>query len=154
MNVDAAGPSDDGKWGLAAVIRDDQGFVSAASCWCLPILPDSDVAEAMAMLKGLKFAKELLFLNIQAESDSSNVIMAIKDKHLVSVYLETLVEDCVKLKSSFDFITFTHVRRVANQAAHYLAKFALSSNSDFVWVGETPSCIAAVVSFDLLPNSA
>lgn len=64
--------------------------MTKALCTCLPILPDSDVAEAMEMLKGLKFAKELLFLNIQAESDSSNVIMAIKDKHLVSVYLETI----------------------------------------------------------------
>ncbi|RHN72773.1 hypothetical protein MtrunA17_Chr2g0291401 [Medicago truncatula] len=27
MNVDASGPSDDGKWGLVVVIRDDQGFV-------------------------------------------------------------------------------------------------------------------------------
>lgn len=82
MNVDAAGPSDDGKWGLAVVIRDVQGFVSATGCWCLPILPNSDVAEAMAMLKGRKFAKELLFLNIQAESDSSNVIMQSKTSTL------------------------------------------------------------------------
>jgi len=27
MNVDASGPSDDGKWGLVVVIRDDQGIV-------------------------------------------------------------------------------------------------------------------------------
>jgi len=60
--------------------------------------PTQNVAEAMAMLKGLKFAKELLFLNIQAES--------IKDKHLVSVYLETIAKDCVKSSSSFNSINF------------------------------------------------
>jgi len=53
-----------------------------------------------------------------------------------------------------NFFDNVHVRRVANQAAHYLAKFALSSNSDFVWVEETPSCISGVVSLDLLSNSA
>jgi len=45
-------------------------------------------------------------LNIQADSDSSNEIMAIKDEHLVSVYLETIAEDCVKLSSSFSSINF------------------------------------------------
>jgi len=33
---------------------------------------------------------------------------------------------------------------VVNQAAHYLAKFLLSSNSNFVWVEEIPSYISAV----------
>lgn len=41
------------------MIRDADGFVAAAGCWYMPILPDSDVAEAMALLKGLQFAKDL-----------------------------------------------------------------------------------------------
>jgi len=43
-------------------------------CRCLPILPDSKVAEAMAMLKGFEFARDCLFFSLQAESDSINVI--------------------------------------------------------------------------------
>jgi len=31
LNVDAAGPSDDGNWGLAAFIRDAEGVVLAAA---------------------------------------------------------------------------------------------------------------------------
>jgi len=38
---------------------------------------------------------------------------------------------------------------VANQAAHYLSKFALTSNSDVVWIEEDPPCISEVVAFDL-----
>lgn len=128
------GPSENEKWGLSAVIRDADGSVAAAGCWYMPILPDSDVAEAMALLKGLQFAKDLLFLNVQAESDSRNVITAIEDEFHVSTYLGTIVNECIKLSPSFNSISFAHVRRVANQAAHYLAKFALSSNSDFVWI--------------------
>jgi len=41
--------------------------------------------------------------------------------------------------------------REANQAAHYLAKYALK-NLDCIWVEETPSCISAVLAFDLLPD--
>ncbi|CAJ2642657.1 unnamed protein product [Trifolium pratense] len=46
LNVDSAGPSGQGKWGLATVIQDADGLVSAVGCWCLPILPYSNVAEA------------------------------------------------------------------------------------------------------------
>jgi len=57
-------------------------------------------------------------------------------------------------KGSFQFfqrLEFCHVSREANQAAHYLAKFALLSCTDFMWIEETLSCISAVVGFDLLP---
>jgi hypothetical protein len=80
------------------------------------------------------------------------VITAIEDELHVSTYLGTIVNECIKLSPSFNSISFAHVRRVANQAARHLAKFALSSNSDFVWIEETPSCISTVVAFDLLPQ--
>jgi hypothetical protein len=69
------------------------------------------------------------------------VITAIEDKLHVSTYLGTIVNECIKLSPRFNSISFAHVRRVANQAAHYIAKFALSSNSDFVWIEETPSIL-------------
>jgi len=79
LNVDAAGPLDDGNWGLATIIRDVEGVVLAAACWYMPILIDSKVAEALALVKGIEFAKDTLFLQLCAEADSSNVISVIKD---------------------------------------------------------------------------
>ncbi|GAU22115.1 hypothetical protein TSUD_310190 [Trifolium subterraneum] len=38
------------------------------------------VAVAMDLMKGLEFAMDLLFLSLQSESDSSNVIAALKNK--------------------------------------------------------------------------
>jgi len=38
-------------------------------------LPDSEVAEALAMRKGLKFVKDMCFLNLI--SDASSVILAL-----------------------------------------------------------------------------
>lgn len=73
------------------------------------------------------------------------MITAIGDD--VSTYLETIVNECIKLSLSFNSISFAHVRRVANYAAHYLAKFALLSNSDLVWIEETPSFLMKLVSF-------
>lgn len=39
------------------VVRDSDGVVLAATCWYRPTLPDSDIAESMAMLMGLALRK-------------------------------------------------------------------------------------------------
>lgn len=97
LNVDAAGPSADRNWGLAAIIRDVEGVVLAVACWYMPILTDSNVAEALALMKGIEFSKDMLFLHLCAESDSSNVISAIKDNQPVSPYVDTIIEDCIRV---------------------------------------------------------
>ena len=40
-------------------------------------LPYSEVAEVLAMWKGLEFAKDMSFLNLIVESDASNVVLAL-----------------------------------------------------------------------------
>lgn len=139
LNVNAAGP-----------IRDENGVAAAARCWYMAALPESNVAEGLALLKGMEFAKEMLFLNLKVEADSSNVINEVQPQQS---YLGSIIEDSKSFVSSFRSIDFCHIRRKAIQAAHYLAKFAIQECTDFAWVEETPSCISAVVAFDLLPPS-
>jgi len=45
----------------------------------MTVLPESNVAEGLALLKGMEFAKEMLFLTLKVEADSSNVITAINE---------------------------------------------------------------------------
>lgn len=69
LNVDAAGPNEDGKW-------DAEGVVVAA-------------AGGMAILKGIELAKDLSYLlKLNVESDSSNVIAAINDSQQKYLTLE------------------------------------------------------------------
>ncbi|GAU24005.1 hypothetical protein TSUD_328070 [Trifolium subterraneum] len=68
LNVDAAGPIEGGKWGIGVVVRDVDSVVVAASYWQIFSLPDSEIAEVLAMRwKGLEFAKKLSFVNLIAE---------------------------------------------------------------------------------------
>lgn len=53
LNADVAGPDNEGRWGMADIVRDSDEYVVGVVCWCLPLLPNSDIAEYMAMLKGL-----------------------------------------------------------------------------------------------------
>ena len=66
LNVDAASPIDGDKWGIGVVVRDNEGVVVCASSCQVFSLPDSKVAEALAMRKGLEFAKDMSFLNLIA----------------------------------------------------------------------------------------
>lgn len=54
-------------------MRNSDGVVLSAASWYRPTLSDSDIAVNMAILMGLNFAKDLLFRNLEAESDSANM---------------------------------------------------------------------------------
>jgi len=56
------------------------------------------------------------------------------------------------LSRSFNYLDLVHVGCEANQAIHYLAKFAIYSLTDFVRMEEIPHCIAVVVTLDVLPS--
>jgi len=103
------------------------------------------------MRKDLKFAKDMSFLNLIAESNAYNVVLALNAHHQSSNYVGSIIRDCISLKGNFCSSNFLHVRREANQAAHYLAKYALK-NLDCVWIEETLSCISAVLAFDSLSD--
>ncbi|MCI35158.1 hypothetical protein A2U01_0056379, partial [Trifolium medium] len=75
---------------IGVVVRDEHGVVVAASCWQVLPLPDSEVAEALAMRKGLEFAKDMSFLNLIAESDASNMILALNHHQQSSYYVVLL----------------------------------------------------------------
>jgi hypothetical protein len=59
-----------------------------------------------------------------------------------------IVEDTRSLFQSFLDVEVRHVRRVANHAAHVLAKFALVHKLDFEWPGACPQQISQIVSIE------
>ena len=102
-------------------------------------------------MKELEFTKNMCFLNLIAESDASNVVLALNTHQQSPNYVDSIIRDCISFKGSFRSLNFLHVRREANQAAYYFAKYVLK-NSDCIWIEETPLCISAVLTFDLLSN--
>jgi hypothetical protein len=104
------------------------------------------------MRKGLKFAKDMCFLNLIVESDASNVVLVLNaHQQSLNYVVGYIIRDCISFKGSFRSLNFLHVRREVNQAAHYLAKYAVK-NLDCIWIEEAPPCISAVLTFDLLSD--
>jgi hypothetical protein len=102
-------------------------------------------------LKGFGICKRYIFCEFIAESNASNVVLALNNHQQSSHYVGSIIEDCINLNICFYSLNFVHIKRVANQAAHYLAKHVLY-NLDHVWIEETPRCIFVVLAFDLLSD--
>ena len=151
LNVDATCLIEGDKWGICVVVRDNEVVVIGASSWQVFSLPDSEAAEALAMRKGLEFAKDMCFFESYSIIRCSNVVLALNAHQQSPNYVGSIIRDCISFKGNFLSLNFLHVRREANQTAHYLAKYALK-NLDCMWIEETPSYISAILAFDLLPD--
>ena len=49
---------------MGADSSDARGVVVSVGCSCMPLLPVSDVADGMSVLKGIELSKDLLFLKL------------------------------------------------------------------------------------------
>ena len=101
---------------MTAIVRDFGGVGVAVTCWKTLTLPNSDIAEAMTMKKGVEFAKDMLFLYLISKSYSQNVISFVPDVQLLLSYMGTIVDDYRLLVCYFQYLQFAHIRREANQA--------------------------------------
>ena len=88
------------------MVRDNECVVVGASSSQVFSLPDSEVAEAFTMRKGLKFAIDISFLNLIAESDASNVVLALNAHQQSSNYVGSIIRDCISFKGSFRSLIF------------------------------------------------
>ena len=69
-------------------------------------LPYSEVAEVLAMWKGLEFAKDMSFLNLIPESDAFNVVLVLNAPQQSSNYVGSIIRDCISFKGSFRSLIF------------------------------------------------
>lgn len=85
-------------------------------------LPEVDTAEAMGMRNASEFARDMGFLNIQAETDSMQVVLAMKSRKQTHSYFGRLITDCLNMSHAFaNFMLLD-----GNKLAHKLAKYALA----------------------------
>jgi hypothetical protein len=70
------------------------------------------VAEDMTLLVGMKFAKDMLFRDVEINSYSTNVVVVFITDNMQHNYLRTIVLEC----SSFNNIVIAHVKGEANQS--------------------------------------
>ena len=101
--------------------------------------------EAHAAFRALTFGKDMGFTRIMLEGDALSVITKILQSEPSLSDIGNLVDAAKDLMKSFNGCNVQYVRREANEAAHCLAKSALSLKADLYWVDDCPKFLFPVL---------
>ncbi|KAM1412974.1 hypothetical protein FF1_025269 [Malus domestica] len=101
--------------------------------------------EALAAHEGLMLAAERGFLNFSLESDSLLIVKALNLSTPDLSHVGLVVEDTRDLLLKITEAFASHTRRQANEAAHRLAHYALTSSTKVSWFEEPPNILLDVL---------
>ena len=135
---------------LGVVIHDSCGRVVGALAKRIPISTLVAIVEALACQRALIFAKELNLMDTVFEGDAKQIIKALQAREVHQPEYGHVLQDSLVLASKFRVCMFTHVKRVSNSVAHFLARRSKSGNELQVWLGSFPNNLAPLVTKDAL----
>jgi ribonuclease HI len=118
VNVDDSFHLDDHVGSARVVIRHFEGRFIVASSLYLPNISSAAAAEAIAMREGLILANHLGCSNVQAESDSMEIIEACTWEETWWGESATIYAECVDLVILIGGVQFHHCLREANEIVH------------------------------------
>ncbi|KAK2646057.1 hypothetical protein Ddye_021252 [Dipteronia dyeriana] len=145
VNTYAAISSDEMKMGLGIIIRDNKGAVMASSAQYLNAGYSPQVAEAMAIFRGLQFAVDTGLVPCMIESDAQVVINLLISGVPPLSDVGLIIQDNYSFYEKSFSCSFAFAPRKANMATHCLAKYGLSSSVDGYWMEECPPSVVLVV---------
>ncbi|TXG71533.1 hypothetical protein EZV62_000112 [Acer yangbiense] len=107
------------------------------------------IAEALAILEGLRFAFSRNFSKVCLESDALCVVQAINNKSPPSSEVGVVLNDIFLVLDRFSEVSFAFVPRLGNKVAHGLAKLELNHEGESVWLNDCPLCVENLVLGDV-----
>uniref|UniRef100_A0A2N9F4S2 Reverse transcriptase domain-containing protein n=1 Tax=Fagus sylvatica TaxID=28930 RepID=A0A2N9F4S2_FAGSY len=127
VNFDAALFKDQQWTGVGVIIRDGQGLPLATLSKRFPYLYSIDDAEALAAREALQFAVEIGISNtiVEFEGDSLTISNALKYQDSSFASYGDIIDEARLIARSFHGVSFSHVKREGNCAAHMLARRAI-----------------------------
>ena len=149
-NFDVAFFGNSGTTGIGVVVRDSKGEIIAALSQKILEPHSVDAAEALACNRAVVFAKELSLFSVIVEGDSMRIVQAASNKRANLTLFGHVINEIHESCSSFNRISFQHVRRDGNMLAHSLARRAVLSADTVVWVEELPTDLEDVFQMDLV----
>ena len=148
LNVGTHGSTDQHISGLAALIRDSQGLVTAALCSKILVRGNGLQKYAHAVLWAINFAYDIGIRRLEVDLTNKELWGMLTSCGPCMAPIGTLVEDISAWKDLFYSLSFSVIKNVCNKAANALATEALSSISDEVWLEDCPASIISLVQFD------
>lgn len=145
LNWDASVDRKGKKMGIGLIVRDHAGGVVAMACETKDHIQDPAVAEAIAARRGVELSGELGIRRLLLEGDALQIVQAISSDVGVWVPYGVIIEDTMQMLQRFQEHDVMHIQREANQAAHHLAKLALTLGVNRVWREDFPESLHDIV---------
>ena len=152
LNVDASFHVDVGAGATAAVLRDDHGNFIAAQGIYVDRGADVITMEAMAMRDGLMMANSLGFHNVEAESDSLDVINFCTGRLQWWDAVAAIFAECLDTATSIGRVRFKHCLRATNSVAHMIARHSFCNRNSLSWINEPPGWLMSTLVDDVSVN--
>ncbi|XP_074313724.1 uncharacterized protein LOC141648916 [Silene latifolia] len=148
VNVDA-GVKEGMGVGLGAVCRDGDGRVA----WAVAVQTAGtccvQMAEAEAILLGLKEARCVGMRSVVIESDCLNVVNALKERKRGRSDIFLIYDEILMLVPLFDTVIFSYTRRDCNKLAHLVAHATPWTIGRRFWLDVLPPSLVGVAEQDL-----
>ncbi|KAK2649115.1 hypothetical protein Ddye_016604 [Dipteronia dyeriana] len=138
VNTDVAIRNDVMKMGFGIIIHDSNGVVMASSVQSLNARFPPQMAEAMAICRGLQFAVETGLVPCVMESDAQVVINLLNSVVALLSEVRLIIQDIFSFCEKSFSCSFNFVPRNGKMVAHCLAKLGLSSSVDDFWMEKCP----------------
>lgn len=132
--------------GFGLVARDHKSNMMVVASHMENTRYDPTVAKALGLRWSLFTIRDMDMEDVIIETDSLLVYKAMTTDRCKPA-IEPIIQDCKQLSNMFSSISFSHVNRKANNAAHILASLANDFPSN-VWWENPPRAVAEAIFVD------
>ena len=150
MNFDGAVFRENDTAGVGAVIQDDKGLMVTVMADMVPLSYSVTAMEVLVAIKALRFASDIGLASFILEGDSKITIDALLGDNMEHVEFGNLIEEAKWLSSQSVDVSYSHVRRQGNCAAHYTAIHARHVSEYTVSIEVVPLHLSVVILDDLV----
>jgi ribonuclease HI len=137
VNTDAAVDLDSRVASTGCIIRDSSGQFLAACRAQIEGVLDVVTAEAQALRDGLRLAERIGCNHLYIETDSQEVVDAIKEPDQYRIAGMPYLDECREIVAGFASTRLNHCAREVNKAADAIARSVVDSEYSF-WIDDPP----------------
>ncbi|KAK8650656.1 hypothetical protein V6N13_140284 [Hibiscus sabdariffa] len=130
------------------VIRNYDGLLMAAGSFPNSYMVSPEMAEALAYEQALTISKDLGFCKIEVEGDALTIISKLRHPTIDRSMFRAIYSNISVKKNDFEFLSFDHVKRENNNAAHVLACIGRSFLTPMIWIEVGPPEVEEVIQND------